>query len=325
MAKGIVVSEVGGAEKLKYVDIPDKKPQAGEVRIRHTAIGVNFIDIYYRSGLYRAALPSVLGIEAAGVVSEVGAGVEQFKIGDRVAYGTATSLLGAYSTYRNIPAQYLVSIPPYIDDETAAALMVKGMSAHMLCRRVILPQQGWNVLVHAAAGGVGTILCQWLKYFECNIIGTVGSDEKMKWAFDNGCTHVINYNKDDFAAKTRAITNNYGAHIVYDGVGKATFEKSLDCLAQFGLLCSFGQSSGKIPPFDVLQLARGSQFITRPSLGNYKADRNELQISAIEVFEGVKQGFLNPRISHKIPLSEAAEAHRLLESRMVMGSVVLVP
>jgi len=325
MAKGIQISEVGGVEKLKYVDIPDRKPQAGEVRIRQTAIGVNYIDIYYRTGLYRAAMPGIIGVEAAGVVSEVGAGVTNFKIGDRVAYGTATTMLGSYATYRNMPVEYLVSIPPYIDDATAAALMLKGMSAHMLCRRVIMPQQGWNILVHAAAGGVGTLLSQWLKTLGCNVIGTVGSEAKMKWAYDNGCSHVINYTTDDFAAATRTITNGTGAAIVYDGVGKDTFQKSLDCLATFGLMVSYGQSSGRVPPMDILQLSRGSQFITRPTLGHYKSDRNELNISAIELFEGVKNGFLNPRITHRIPLQEAAEAHRLLESRQTMGSIVLIP
>jgi NADPH2:quinone reductase len=219
----------------------------------------------------------------------------------------------------------LVTIPPYVDDATAAALMLKGMTAHMLCRRVITPQQGWSILVHAAAGGVGTLLCQWLKYLGCNVIGTVGADEKKKWAFENGCSHVINYTKEDFVAKTREASNGKGAEVVYDGVGKDTFLKSLDCLTQFGLMCSYGQSSGRVEPLDILALSRGSQFITRPSLGHYKSDRNELNISAIEIFEGVKQGYLNVKIAHKIPLQEAAEAHRLLESRKTMGSIVLIP
>jgi NADPH2:quinone reductase len=325
MTKGIQIIETGGVDKLKYVDIPDHKLEAGEVRIRHTAIGVNFIDIYYRTGMYRTALPSILGVEAAGVVSDIGAGVENFKVGDRVAYGTSTTLLGAYSTYRNMPQQFLVTIPPYVDDATAAALMLKGMTAHMLCRRVITLQQGWNILVHAAAGGVGTLVSQWAKYLGCNVIGTVGADEKKNWAFQNGCSHVINYTTEDFVAATRNATGGRGVEIAYDGVGKNTFQKSLDCIAPFGLMCSFGQSSGRVDPVDILQLSRGSLFMTRPILGQYKADKNELQISAIEIFEGIKQNFIDPKITHKIPLQEAAEAHRLLEGRKTMGSIVLIP
>ncbi len=325
MAKGIQITETGGVDKLKYVDIPDHKLQPGELRIRHTAIGVNYIDIYYRTGLYRTATPSVLGIEAAGIVEEVGSGVENFKIGDKVAYGTATTTLGAYSTYRNMPAEYVVTVPPHIEDEIAAALMVKGMTAHMLCQRVLMLQQGWNVLVHAVAGGVGTLVSQWANYIGCNVIGTVGSEEKRQWAHDNGCAHVINYNTHDFAAEIRNITDGVGVAVAYDGVGKDTFQKSLESLSRFGLMCSFGQSSGRVEPTDVLQLSRGSLFMTRPTLGHYKSDRNELQVSAIEIFEGVKQGFLNPRVTQRIPLAEAAEAHKMLENRATTGAIVLIP
>lgn len=325
MAKGIQITETGGAEKLKYVDIPDHKLVAGEVRIRHTAIGVNYIDIYYRTGLYRTATPAVLGIEAVGIIEEVAAGVEGFKVGDRVGYGTATTLLGAYSTHRNMPIEHLVAIPSYVDDVTAAALMVKGMTAHMLCRRVMALHQGWNVLIHAAAGGVGTILSQWAHYLGCNVIGTVGSDDKKQWALDNGCTHVINYNTQDFVSEVRVATEGHGCAVAYDGVGKDTFEKSLECVSPFGLICSYGQSSGRIPPQDILKLSRGSLFLTRPTLGHYKSDRNELTVSAIEIFDGIKQGFLDPKVTHQIPLAEAAEAHKLLENRKVIGSVVLIP
>ena len=322
---GIVIEEIGGPEKLKYQELTDHRLEPGEVRVKHTAIGVNYIDIYYRTGAYKTALPTVLGVEAAGVVEELGPNVEGLEVGDRVAYGTSTTILGAYSTYRNIPYLQLVKLPEHITDEMAATIMVKGLTAHTLLRRVYPVQQGQSVLIHAAAGGVGTYLSQWTKYLGCTVIGTIGSEEKRDYAKANGCDHVINYSEEDFVQKTRDITNGSGVVVVYDGVGKDTFEKSLQCLCPFGLMVTYGQSSGRIPPFDVMQLARGNLFLTRPTLSLYKNDLNERLLSCMDVFEGFKLEGLKANISHKIPLQEAAEAHKLLESRETTGSIILIP
>lgn len=327
MSKGIFIEETGGIEKLQFKDVPDHKLEPNEIRIKHTAIGVNFIDIYYRKGVYQTSLPSGLGVEAAGIIEEIGAAIppEEFKVGERVAYGTSTTLLGAYSTHRNVPAHLLVKIPDEITDEQAATLMLKGMTAHALVRRCFIIQQGMNILVHAAAGGVGSYVSQWGKYLGANVIGTVGSAEKIEAAKQNGCAHIINYEEEDFVSKVREYTENAGVSVVYDGVGQATFEKSIECLMQFGLMVSYGQASGRVEPFDILKLSRGSQFVTRPSMAHYKADRQEFVMSALEIFEGVKVGALMPRINHRIPLQEAAEAHKLLESRQTTGSVILTP
>lgn len=323
--KGIIIEETGGVEKLKFQEVSDHKLESGEVRVKHTAIGVNYIDIYYRTGLYKTALPSVLGIEAAGVVEEIGPNVKGFEVGERVAYGTSTTLLGAYCTKRNIPINQLVKLPDMISDEVAATIMVNGLTAHSLLRRVYPVQQGQTILIHAAAGGVGTYMTQWAKYLGCTVIGTVGSEEKRKWAEDNGCDHVINYQTEDFVTKSREITNGYGVVAVYDSVGKDTFDKSLQCLMPFGLMVSYGQSSGRVPSFDIMQLARGNLFLTRPTLNVYKHDYNELQISCLEVYEGIQSGALKPKITNKFPLQDAAKAHELLESRKSTGSIILIP
>lgn len=322
---GISIEETGGIEKMQYKQLPDHNLEFAEVKIRHTAIGVNYIDVDYRKGVYRTSLPSVLGIEAAGVVEEIAPGAEGFAVGDRVAYGTATTLLGAYSTYRNMPSEYLIKIPDHIPDEIAATVMVQGLFAQTLLRRVYMVHQGQSVLIHAAAGGVGTYLTQWAKYLGCTVIGTVGSDEKKEWALENGCCHVVNYNTEDFASIAREVTNGSGVAVVFDGVGHDTFEKSLKCIMPFGLMVSYGQSSGRVAPVDVMDLARGNIFLTRPTLNVYKHDYNEMVMGAMEVFEGVNVGALMPRIIHQVPLQEAAEAHRLLESRESKGSIILIP
>lgn len=322
---GITIDSTGSTSNMKYKKMPDHPLESGEVKIKHTAIGVNYIDIYYRTGLYKTTYPATLGIEAAGIIEEVGPNCGDFKVGDRVAYGTATSILGAYSTYRNIPAQYLVPIPDYITDEQAATIMVKGMTAHFLLRRVYVVQQGQHILIHAAAGGVGTYMCQWANYLGCKIVGTVSSKEKADWASENGCTYPVIVGKDDFVIKARHVTEGKGVTVCYDSVGKDTFKKSLECLMPYGLMVSFGQSSGRVPPIDVLNLARGSLFLTRPTLNLYKSDRNELFASANEIFEAIKAGALKPKITEQIPLKDAAKAHKLLESRKTMGSIILKP
>lgn len=325
MAYAIKLDSHGPAESLKYVEIPDIAPAAGEVRLRHTAIGVNYIDVYYREGSYKANFPLIPGIEGAGVIEAVGPDVTGFKAGDRVAYGTALTLNGGYSTHRNIPARLLVKIPYDISDEVAATIMVKGMTAHFLLKRTFAAQPGMTILVHAAAGGVGTYLCQWASAMGITVIGTVGSTEKLLYASENGCHFPINYKIEDFAAQVKELTAGIGVPVVYDSVGKDTFVKSLECLTPLGLLVSFGQSSGKIPPFDISMLAAKSNFITRPSLGFYKSDRNELVLSAADIFDALKGGALKPRINHRIALKDAAQAHRLLEDRKTMGSIVLIP
>lgn len=324
MTKAIIIHQHGGTEKMTIIEQTLPPLQYGEVRLRQTAIGVNFIDTYHRSGQYSTALPTGIGLEAAGVVEEIGEGVEDIAVGDRVVYGTSTTMLGAYATHRNMPASLLYKIPEYIDDATAVAVFLKGLTAHMLCRRVVTVRQGWNILVHSAAGGVGSLLCQWLHSLGCNVIGTVGSQSKVEAAHKNGCAHVIFERNADLATKVRALTDGAGVEIVYDGIGKDTFSHSLDCLAIFGLMCSYGQSSGTVENIDMAKIARGSLFLTRPTIAHYKRDRMETQMSAIEVFEGIKQGFLHPQIAATFPLAQAAEAHKLLESRTSSGAIVLV-
>ncbi len=325
MVKAIVISSPGGTEALNFKEITLGGPFEGEALIRHTAIGLNYIDIYHRTGFYKNDLPMVPGIEASGVVEAVGTGVEGLKPGDRVCYGTAPHLPFGYATHRTIPAEFLVKIPNDITDEDAATIMVKGMTAHFLLRRTFAVTPDDYILVHAAAGGVGTYLCQWASNLGAIVIGTVGSREKAAWAEENGCHHVINYTTEDWVTRVREITHDKGVVVVYDSVGEATFKKSLECLMPLGLLVSFGQSSGPVPPIDISLLAQGSFFLTRPSIAHYKSERSELVMSALEIFQAVRTGVLKPRITHRIPLKDAAEAHRLLESRSTMGSIVLIP
>jgi len=316
--------ETGGPEVLRWQPIELAPPGPGEVRVRHHAIGLNFIDTYYRTGLYSTALPAVLGSEAAGVVEDVGQGVTAFAKGDRVAY--ATGPLGAYAEARNIPAANLVKVPPEIDDQTAAAAMLKGMTAQYLVRRTYAVREGDTILVHAAAGGVGLILCQWAKHLGATVIGTVGSDSKSKLAREHGCDHVVLYRTEDVPARVRAITNGAGVPVVYDSVGKDTFAASLDCLQPRGLMVTFGQSSGAVGPFDPRLLSqKGSLYLTRPTIGDYVRARADLEAAARELFEVIASGVVRIHVAQTYPLRDAERAHRDLEARNTTGSTVLLP
>lgn len=320
----IRMHESGGPEVLRWQTVELPPPGAGEARVRHTAIGLNFIDTYHRSGLYPVQLPAVLGTEAAGIVEATGEGVSSVAKGDRVAY--AGGPLGAYSEARNIAASHLVKLPPTIDDTTAAAAMLKGMTAQYLVRRTHAVQKGESILVHAAAGGVGLILCQWAKHLGATVIGTVGSEEKAQLARDHGCDHVIFYRHEDVAARVRALTNGAGVPVVYDSVGKDTFASSLDSLASRGLLVTFGQSSGPIAPFDPRVLAqKGSLFLTRPTLVDYTRARSELEATAAELFSVIESGAVRIRVAQTYPLRDAERAHRDLEARKTTASTTLIP
>ena len=325
MPHAIRIHEHGGPEVLRWEPVEVPAPGPGELRIRHTAVGLNFIDIYYRTGLYQPpGLPFTPGSEAAGVVEEVGEGVEGFKPGDRVAYGSAS--LGAYSEQRLVAADRVVHLPDNIDDATAAAMMLKGMTAQYLLRRTYRVEAGDTILIHAAAGGVGKIVCQWAKLLGARVIGTVGSDEKAEEVRQLGCDHVIVYSREDFVARVREITDGRGVDVVYDSVGADTFMKSLDCLRPMGMMVSFGQSSGKIPPFDVGILAqKGCLFLTRPTLFTYTATREDLVATAEELFEVVGSGKVRIDIGQRFPLKEAAAAQQALEERRTTGSTVLLP
>jgi len=319
----IRITETGEPEVLRWQPLELPPPGQGEVQVRHSAIGLNFIDTYYRTGLYPVALPAVLGSEAAGSIEEVGPGVEGLAKGDRVAYATG---LGAYAEARNIPAAHVVKIPAGIDDKVAAAAMLKGMTAQYLARRSYVVMKGDTVLVQAAAGGVGTILCQWAKHLGATVIGTVGSEAKAQLARENGCDHVILYRTEDVAARVRALTNGQGVPVVYDSVGKDTFEASLDCLRPRGLMVTFGQSSGPIGPFDPRLLAqKGSLFLTRPKLGDYVLTRAELEETARDLFDVIASGAVAIKIAQTYPLRDAERAHRDLEARKTTGSTVLLP
>jgi len=299
--------------------------KTNEVRIRHVAIGLNYIDTYYRKGIYKApSLPFVPGQEASGVVEEVGTGVTAFRIGDRVAY--ATQPLGAYAEIRALPADKLVKLPDAIDFPMAAAMMLKGMTARYLLRQTIALDQSDSILFHAAAGGVGLIACQWAHHLGVMVIGTVGDDDKAELARASGCDHVINYRRENFVERVREITDGKGVRVVYDSVGKDTFGGSLDCLEPRGLLVSFGQSSGAVPPFDIMQLsAKGSLFLTRPVLNAYVSTPAELQEAADDLFFVVTAGVVKISINQIYPLAEASQAHRDLEARKTVGSSILIP
>jgi NADPH2:quinone reductase len=293
------------------------------VLIRQTAIGVNFLDVYHRIGLYPLALPLIPGSEGAGVVEAVGSGVTGFRIGDRVVY---QGVIGGYSEVRLVPAERLVRLPDGIDDRTAAAVFLKGVTAYYLLERTFRVGKGHVILFHAAAGGVGTIACQWASALGATVIGTVGSDEKMAIARDNGCAHVINYRKEDFVERVRAITNGRGVDVVYDSVGKDTFPGSLDCLSRLGLWVSFGQSSGLPPPFTTSLLQqKGSLFATRPTTVHYLAARADLEAAAAGLFEALAAGIVKAAIGREFPLKAAADAHRALESRETTGATILIP
>jgi NADPH2:quinone reductase len=324
MPHAIRIHEHGGPEVLRWEAVEVPSPGPGEIRIRHTAVGLNFIDVYYRTGLYQApSLPFTPGSEAAGVVEEVGEGVQEFKPGDRVAYGSAG--LGAYSEQRLVAADRVVHLPEGIDDASAAAMMLKGMTAQYLLRRTYRVQAGDTILIHAAAGGVGKIVVQWAKHLGATVIGTVGSEEKAEQVRQLGCDHVILYDREDFIARTREITDGRGVNVVYDSVGQTTFLKSLDCLRPLGMMVSFGQSSGKIAPFDVGLLAqKGCLFLTRPNLFTYTTARADLVATANELFEVVQSGKVHIDIGQQLPLREAATAQQALEARQTTGSTVLL-
>jgi NADPH2:quinone reductase len=324
MAKAIVVHETGGPEVLSWEEVPEAPLVPGQARVRHTAIGVNFVDVYFRTGLYKApALPFVVGQEAAGVVEAIAPDVTEVKVGDRVAYA---GVPGACAELRNIPAARLVPLPDDIDDRTAAAMMLKGMTAQYLLLRCGRVKRGDTVLFHAAAGGVGLIASQWAKHLGVSVIGTVSTAEKARLAFEHGCEHVINYVKESFVHRVHEITHAEGVAAAFDSVGKTTFRATLDCIRARGLMVAFGQSSGTIPPFDLSLLSiKGSLFLTRPTLASYIGTRPELLETANDLFDVVRAGVVKIRISRTLPLSQLAEAHRELEARHTTGSVVVVP
>ncbi len=320
----VVAHEHGGPEVLKWESVELAPPAEGEVRVKHTAIGLNFVDTYHRTGLYESKLPAIFGNEAAGVVEEIGAGVSGFSRGDRVAYATASG--GAYAESRNVPARVLVKIPDGVDDRVAAATLLKGVTAEYLLFRTHAVARGETILVTAAAGGVGSILCPWAKNLGATVIGAVGSEEKAKLARDNGCEHVVLYRTEDMPKRVRALTGGEGVPVVYDSVGKDTFHASLDCLRPRGLMVTFGNASGPAPPIDPRVLAtKGSLFLTRPVLGHYVAKRAELEQAAARVFEAIRTGVVKARIAQTYPLRDAAAAHRDLEARKTTGSTVLLP
>ena len=325
MPKAIRIYKTGGPEVLKWEELDPGQPERGEVLVRHEAVGLNFIDVYHRTGLYPLpSLPAVPGLEGAGIIEKTGEGVTEVTIGDRVAYAGVPP--GAYSEIRRIPADRLVKLPEGISTQQGAAMMLQGMTARFLLRRCYEVKPGDTILVHAAAGGVGSIVCQWAKKLDAIVIGTVGSPEKAELARVNGCDYPILYNDEDFAAMTREITKGNGVDVVYDSVGEATFMNSLDCLRPFGMMVSFGQSSGSIPPFDLSILAaKGSLFLTRPSLMNYTAKREDLLNHAMDLFEMVKSGAVKIEVKQTYPLAEATQAHRDLEARKTTGSTVLLP
>jgi NADPH2:quinone reductase len=321
--KAIRVDSYGGPEKLVYQDIENPTPKSGEALVRIEAIGVNFIDVYHRTGLYPLPLPFTPGTEAAGVVESIGPDVSEIQVGDRIAYAMA---VGSYAEYAIVPATQLVKIPDEIDAPSAAAAMLQGMTAHYLVTSTYPLKRGDTALIHAAAGGVGLLLIQMAKRIGARVFGTVSTEEKAKLAREAGADEVIIYTERDFQEEVKRATDGKGVQVVYDSVGKTTFMKSLDSLAPRGLLALFGQSSGSVPPFDAALLAqKGALFLTRPSLGHYTATREELLWRAGDVLAWVKAGELKLRIGKRFPLAEAAEAHRQLEGRATTGKVLLTP
>lgn len=323
MSKAIRVHKTGGADALSFEDVAVPPPGAGEIQIRQHAIGVNFIDIYFRSGLYPAPTPFSPGSEGAGEVVAVGSGVTTFKVGDRVAYAGP---LGGYAEIRNLPAAVAVSLPANVSYELAAASMLKGLTAQYLLRQTYRVKKGDTILVHAAAGGVGTILCQWGKALGATVIGTVGSQAKAEIAKKNGADHTILYRDEDFAKRVAEITDGAKCQVVYDGIGKATFPASLDCLAPLGMFASFGSASGQIEAFNINILsAKGSLFVTRPTLATYTAKRDNLELMARELMEVLGNGTVKVEITARFPLADAQKAHRALEGRESTGSMILTP
>jgi NADPH2:quinone reductase len=322
MPHAIRMHKTGGPEVLKYEEVPLQSPKAGQIRIQQTAVGLNFIDTYHRSGLYPLDLPATIGMEAAGVVDAVGRGVKGLKEGDRIAYCT---IPGSYTDVRVVPANRVVKLPSWISDQQAAAMMLKGLTAEYLIRRTYRVQKGDTVVFHAAAGGVGLIACQWLKQLGVKVIGTVGSDAKAKLAKRHGCTYPVLYKKENLVKRVEKITRGKGVPVVYDSVGASTFESSLDCLAPRGTLVSFGNASGPVPPFNTGILGqKGSLYFTRPTLMTYVAADDDLQKSARALFRAVKNG-LKIRVDQIYKLKDTAKAHRALEGRKTTGSTILLP
>nr|BAH82658.1 hypothetical protein [Lotus japonicus] len=324
MVKAIRVHELGGPQVLKWEDVEIGEPKEGEVRVKNKAIGVNFIDVYFRKGVYKASsTPFTPGMEAVGVVTAVGGGPTGVQVGDLVGY--AGQPMGSYAEEQILPAAKVVRIPSSVDPTIAASVMLKGMTAQFLLRRCFKVERGHTILVHAAAGGVGSLLCQWANALGATVIGTVSNEEKAAQAKEDGCHHVIIYKEEDFVARVNEITSGNGVEVVYDSVGKDTFEGSLACLKQRGYMVSFGQSSGSPDPVPLSSLAAKSLFLTRPSLMQYVVTRDELLEAAGELFAAVASGVLKVRVNHTYPLSAAAKAHEDLENRKTSGSVVLMP
>ena len=317
-------SKTGGPEVLKYEKLSISEPKESEVLIKHSAIGLNFIDTYHRSGLYPVPLPSGIGLEGAGIIEKVGPGVKNFKEGDKVAYAAAP--LGSYSTHRIYPTKNLVKVPDGIDLEIVACLMTKGLTTFYLLHKTYPVKKGQTVLFHAAAGGVGQIFCQWAKSLGCKVIGTVGSDEKIKLAKKFGCDHTILYRNEDIVSRVKEITDGKGVPVVYDSVGKDTFNSSIDSLAPFGKLVSFGNASGPVEPFNPLMLGnKGSLFFTRQTLATHIATRELFEDAANQLFEVVQSGGVQIVINRTFPLAETSQAHQELESRKTTGSTVILP
>ena len=324
MSHAIRIYETGGPEVMRWEEVSLGETAPNEVRVRHAAVGLNFIDIYHRSGLYPLPLPSGLGLEGAGVVEAVGSGVTDLKPGDRVAYAGGPP--GAYAEVRNMPADRLVKLPDAMDFKTAAAMMLQGMTAQYLLRRTYRVQPGDTILIQAAAGGVGLIVCQWAKALGATVIGTVSSDAKAALAKAHGCDHPIIYTREDFVARVKEITHDAGVPVVYDSIGKDTFTGSLDCLRPLGMMVTFGNASGPVPPVDTLELSkRGSLFLTRPTLFTYIARRADLLATAQELFDVVASGKVRIEVNQTYALKDAAQAHSDLAARKTTGSSVLLP
>ncbi|MHC5653965.1 quinone oxidoreductase family protein [Stappia sp. ICDLI1TA098] len=323
MTRAIRLARTGSADVLSWENVDPGAPGEGEVLLRQTAIGVNFIDIYHRTGLYPIPLPGGLGSEAAGVVEAIGPGVTNFAVGDRVAYAGGPA--GAYAEKRVVPAAILLKVPHAISDKDAAGVLLKGMTAEFLLHRCFRVQTGDAVLFHAAAGGVGLLACQWLKSIGAIAIGTVSSEEKAALAKRNGCTHTINYKSENVAERVREITNGDGVSVVYDSVGKDTWDTSLDCLRRRGTMVSFGNTTGAVAPVNIATLAaKGSLYVTRPVLGAYTATRAELEAISSHLFDAVASGILRPNVQQVFALKDAAEAHRQLETGGTSGATVLI-
>ncbi|MBK7414980.1 MAG: quinone oxidoreductase [Dechloromonas sp.] len=324
MTYAIRIHQTGGPEVLSWESVDLPAPGAGEATVRHAAVGLNFIDTYHRTGLYPLPMPSGIGLEGAGVVEAIGPGVTEVQVGDRVAY--AGGPIGAYAEARNIPAHRLLKLPDAISFDTAAAMMLQGLTAAYLLRKTYRVQPGDAVLIHAAAGGVGLIACQWAKALGATVIGTVGSAAKGELAKAHGCDHVINYSTENFVSRVREITGGEGVPVVYDGVGKDTFMGSLDSLRPLGMLVTYGNASGPVPPLDLLLLSqKGSLFVTRPTIVSYTAKRADLEALGAELFDVVASGKVKIEVHQRYALKDAAQAHSDLEARKTTGSTILIP